>query len=103
MEWLFIEVFKCKSSNKGNRCIVVLVKRGTVLIVKNAERKRTSLVANLGDINRPLRIRPVRVVGREWWAVDPEDTWPGMVMDMRCIGFESIAWVDEVLVRVDAS
>src|SRR5881227_1516228 len=87
---------------KGNRCIVVLVKRGTVLIVKNAERKRTSLVANLGDINRPLRVRPVRVMGREWWAVDAEDTWPGMVMDLRRLGFESIAWEDEVLVREGA-
>jgi hypothetical protein len=87
---------------KGNRCIVVLVKRGTVLIVKNAERKRTSLVANLGDINRPLRVRPVRVMGREWWAVDAEDTWPGMVMDLRRLGFESMAWEDEVLVREGA-
>ncbi len=87
---------------KGNQCIVVLVKRGTVLIVKNAERKRTSLVANLGDINRPLRVRPVRVMGREWWAVDAEDTWPGMVMDLRRLGFESMAWEDEVLVREGA-
>src|SRR5256714_9295914 len=87
---------------KGNRCIVVLVKEGTVLVVKNAERKRTSLVANLGDINRPLRVRPVRVMGREWWAVAAEDTWPGMVMDLRRLGFESMAWEDEVLVREGA-
>ncbi len=79
--------------------IVVLVKKGTVLVVKKAERKRTSLVANLGDLNRPLRVRPVRVMGREWWAVDAEDTWPGMVMDLRRLGFESMAWEDEVLVR----
>src|SRR5256714_1969589 len=84
---------------KGNRCIVVLVKKGTVLIVKNAERKRTSLVANLGDLNRPLRVRPVNVEGRNWWAVDAEDTWPGMVMDLRRLGFESMAWGEEVLVR----
>src|SRR5947209_14021503 len=102
MEWLFIEVFKCKSSNKGNRCIVVLVKKGTVLVVKKAEPKRASLVANLGDINRPLRVRPVRVMGREWWAVNAEDTWPGMVMDLRRLGFESMAWEDEVLVREGA-
>ena len=87
---------------KGNRCIVVLVKKGTVLIVKNAERKHTSLVANLGDINRPLRVRPVRVMGREWWAVNAEDIWPGMVMDLRRLGFESMAWEDEVLVREGA-
>jgi hypothetical protein len=67
--------------------------------VKKAEKKRTSLLANLGDLNRPLRVRPVRVLGREWWAVDPEDTWPGMVMDLRRLGFESMAWEDEVLVR----
>src|SRR5437868_7457049 len=87
---------------RGKPCLVVLVKEGTVLVVKNAERKRTSLVANLGDINRPLRVRPVRVMGREWWAVDAEDTWPGMVMDLRRLGFESMAWEDEVLVRESA-
>jgi len=67
--------------------------------VKNAERKRASLLANLGDINRPLRVRPVRFMGREWWAVAAEDTWPGMVMDLRRLGFEAIAYEDEVLVR----
>jgi hypothetical protein len=67
--------------------------------MKKAERKRTSLRANLGDLNRPLRVRPVRVMGREWWAIDPEDTWPGMVMDLRRLGFESMAWGEEVLVR----
>jgi hypothetical protein len=67
--------------------------------VKKAEKKRASLLANLGDINRPLRVRPVRVMGRQWWAVDPEDTWAGMVMDLRRLGFESMAWEDEVLVR----
>ncbi len=70
--------------------------------MKKAERKRTSLLANLGDFNRPLRVRPVRVMGREWWAVDAEDTWPGMVMDLRRLGFESMAWDDEVLVREGA-
>jgi len=70
--------------------------------VKKAEKKRASLVANLGDLNRPLRVRPVRVMGREWWAVDAEDTWPGMVMDLRRLGFESMAWEDEVLVREGA-
>src|SRR5438105_8112257 len=87
---------------KGNRCLVVPVKRGTVLVVKKVERKRESLVANLGDINRPLRVRPVRVMGREWWAVNAEDTWPGMVMVLRRLGFESMAWEDEVLVREGA-
>jgi hypothetical protein len=67
--------------------------------VKNAERKRASLLANLGDINRPLRVRPVRFLGREWWAVAAEDTWPGMVMDLRRLGFEAMAYEDEVLVR----
>ena len=66
--------------------------------MKKAERKRTSLLANLSDLNRPLRVRPVRVMGRDWWAIDPEDTWPGMVMDLRRLGFESMAWEDEVLV-----
>ena len=70
--------------------------------MKKAEKKRPSLLANLGDINRPLRVRPVRVMGREWWAVDAEDTWPGMVMDLRRLGFESMAWEDEVLVREGA-
>ena|SRR5579863_2792765 len=71
--------------------------------MKNAERKRTSLLANLGDLNRPLRVRPVRVMGREWWAIDAEDTWPGMVTDLRRLGFESMAWEEEVLVREGAS
>ena len=67
--------------------------------VKNAERKRAPLLANLGDLNRPLRVRPVRYLGREWWAIASEDTWPGMVMDLRRLGFESVALEDEVLVR----
>lgn len=70
--------------------------------MKNAEGKRTSLLANLGDLNRALRVRPVRVQGREWWAIDAEDTWPGMVMDLRRLGFESMAWENEVLVREGA-
>ena len=67
--------------------------------MKKAERKHSSLLANLGDINRPVRVRPVNVEGRDWWAVDPEDTWPGMVTDLRRLGFESMAWGEEVLVR----
>ena len=67
--------------------------------MKKAERKHPSLVASLGDLNRPLRVRPVRVMTREWWALDPEDTWPGMVMDLRRLGFESMAWGDSVFVR----
>ncbi|HEX4207971.1 MAG TPA: hypothetical protein VHZ51_27980 [Ktedonobacteraceae bacterium] len=68
--------------------------------MKKAERnQKTTLVANLGDINRPLRVRPVRYLGREWWAVDGEDTWPGMVMDLRRLGFEAVAMGAEVLVR----
>ena len=41
-------------------------------------------------------------MGRDWWAVDPEDIWPGMVMDLRRLGFESMAWGDKVLVREGA-
>ncbi len=67
--------------------------------MKSAERKQSSLLANLGDLNRPLRVRPVRYMGREWWAVEAEDTWPGMVMDLRRLGFESVALEDKVLVR----
>jgi hypothetical protein len=67
--------------------------------VKKAERKRTALLANLGDLNRPVRVRPVRAMGREWWAISAEDIWPGMVMDLRRLDFEAIAWGDEVLVR----
>ena len=66
---------------------------------KKAERKRDALMANLGELNRPLRVRPVNVLGRDWWAVDAEDTWPGMVMDLRRLGFESMALENEVLVR----
>ncbi len=73
--------------------------KGRFIAVEKAERKRTSLLANIGDLNRPLRVRPVRILGREWWAVDAEDTWPGMVMDLRRLGFESMAVGDEVLVR----
>ncbi len=67
--------------------------------MNKAEKKRTTLLATLGDLNRPLRVRPVSVMGQEWWAVDAEDTWPGMVMDLRRLGFESMAWGEEVLVR----
>lgn len=67
--------------------------------MKKAERKRDALRASLGDLNRPLRVRPVNVMGRDWWAVHTEDIWPGMVMDLRRLGFESMAWEDEVLVR----
>lgn len=67
--------------------------------MKKTERKRSSLLANLGDLNRPLRVRPVRYMSREWWAVDAADTWPGMVMDLRRLGFEAQALADEVLVR----
>ncbi len=67
--------------------------------MKKAEKKHVSFLANLGDLNRPLRVRPVNVLGRNWWAVDAEDTWPGMVMDLRRLGFESMAWGEEVLVR----
>ena len=70
--------------------------------MKKAERKRDALMANLGDLNRPLRVRPVNVMGRDWWAIDAEDTWPGMVMDLRRLGFESMAWDDKVLVRESA-
>ena len=69
---------------------------------KKAERKRDALMANLGELNRPLRVRPVSIMGRDWWAVDAEDIWPGMVMDLRRLGFESMAWEEEVLVREGA-
>ena len=68
-------------------------------IMNKAEKKRTTLLATLGDLNRPLRVRPVNVMGQDWWAVEAEDTWPGMVMDLRRLGFESMAWGEEVLVR----
>jgi len=80
-------------------CCAVLVKKGKFIIVKNAERKRAPLLANLGDFNRPLRVRPVRYMSREWWAIASEDTWPGMVMDLRRLGFEAVALEEEVLVR----
>ena len=70
--------------------------------MKNTERKRAPLLANLGDFNRPLRVRPVRYIGREWWAIASEDTWPGMVMDLRRLGFEAVALEEEVLVRESA-
>jgi hypothetical protein len=68
-------------------------------MMKKADKKRTTLLATLGDLNRPLRVRPVNVMGRDWWAIDAEDTWPGIVMDLRRLGFESMAWGEEVLVR----
>ena len=67
--------------------------------MNKAEKKRTTLLATLGDLNRPLRVRPVNAMGQDWWAVYTEDTWPGMVMDLRRLGFESMAWGEEVLVR----
>ncbi|GER86886.1 hypothetical protein KDW_10480 [Dictyobacter vulcani] len=60
----------------------------------------TTLIAVLDELrNRPLRVRPVRYMGREWWAIDAEDIWPGMVMDLRRLGFESVALEENVLVR----
>jgi hypothetical protein len=70
--------------------------------MNKAAKKRTTFLATLGDLNRPLRVRPVSVMGQDWWAVDAEDTWPGMVMDLRRLGFESMAWGEEVLVREGA-
>jgi hypothetical protein len=84
-------------------CNRILVKEGTVFIVKKAEGKRASLLAVLCDLNRPLRVRPVRYLGREWWAIEAEDTWPGMVMDLRRLGFESVAMEEVVLVREGAA
>ena len=82
------------------KCSYCSSTEGTVLPIMNkAEKKRTTLLATLGDLNRPLRVRPVNVMGQDWWAVDAEDTWPGMVMDLRRLGFESMAWGEEVLVR----
>ena len=71
--------------------------------MNKAERKRVSLLAKLGDINRPVRVKPVRVFGREWWAISAEDTWPGMVMDLRRLGFDAMAWEDMVLVREEGA
>jgi len=71
--------------------------------VNKAERKRVSLLAKLGDINRPVRVKPVRVFGREWWAISAEDTWAGMVMDLRRLGFDAMAWEDMVLVREEGA
>src|SRR5713226_3972954 len=89
-------LYPVKEDNVG----VVRVKKGRFLpMMKKAEKKRATLLAYLGDLNRPLRVRPVNVMGRDWWAVDGEDTWPGMVMDLRRLGYESIAWGEEVLVR----
>jgi len=68
-------------------------------MMKKAEKRHVTFKATLGDLNRPLRVRPVNVEGRNWWAVDAEDTWPGMVMDLRRLGFESMAHGEEVLVR----
>ena len=71
--------------------------------MKKAERKQTALMANLGDFNRPLHVRPVRYLGQEWWSISSEDIWPGIVMDLRRLGFEAVAMNDEVLVREDFS
>ena len=70
--------------------------------MKSAEGKKTTLLAHRGELNRPLRVRPVRYMGREWWAIEPDDVWPGMVMDLRRLGFEAVALADEVLVREGA-
>lgn len=67
---------------------------------KQANRPSGRRIAILNDLgNRPLRVRPVRYMGREWWAIDSEDIWPGMVMDLRRLGFESVAMEENVLVR----
>jgi hypothetical protein len=56
-------------------------------------------MATIGAIARPLRVRAQRHEGRQWWAVIAEDTWPGMVMDLRRLGLEATALGDEVLFR----
>ncbi|GCE17591.1 hypothetical protein [Dictyobacter kobayashii] len=67
---------------------------------KQANKPAGRQIAILNDLgNRPLRVRPVRYMGREWWAIDSEDIWPGMVMDLRRLGFESVAMDENVLVR----
>ena len=67
---------------------------------KQANKPSGRQIAILNDLgNRPLRVRPVRYMGREWWAIDAEDIWPGMVMDLRRLGFESVAMEENVLVR----
>src|SRR5260370_41396028 len=53
----------------------------------------------VGGLNRPVGVRAVHGMGKDWWAVDAEDTWPGMVMDLRRLGFESMASGEEVLLR----
>jgi hypothetical protein len=68
-------------------------------MMKKAEKKRVTFMASLGELNRPLRVRPVNVEGQNWWAIDPDQVWPGMVMDLRRLGFESMAYGEEVLVR----
>lgn len=72
-------------------------------MMKKAEKKRVTFMAILGELNRPLRVRPVNVEGRNWWAIDPDEIWPGMVMDLRRLGFESMAYGEEVLVRESMS
>ena len=92
--------FLCtRETQEEKQCSRCSGTKGRFKAMTKAEQKRESLLANLGDLNRPLRVRPVYVLGREWWAIDAEDTWPGMVMDLRRLGFESMAWEDEVLVR----
>lgn len=61
--------------------------------------KAKTRLATIGSIARPLRVRARYHEGRQWWAVIPEDTWPGMVMDLRRLGLEAKALGDEVLFR----
>jgi hypothetical protein len=67
--------------------------------MKKTTKQKTPLFAHIGDLSRPVQVRPVRYLGLDWWAISADDTWPGIVMDLRRLGFEATAMGDEVLVR----
>jgi hypothetical protein len=57
------------------------------------------MIVVLPGVDRQLHVERRQVLGREMWAVDEEECWPGMVMDLRRLSADvtAMTWDGEVL------
>lgn len=57
------------------------------------------MIAVLPGTGRELHVARRRVLGREMWAVDEQDCWPGMVMELRRLSDDMtvMTWEGEVV------
>ncbi len=57
------------------------------------------MIALLPGTGRELRVARRQVLGREMWAVDEQDCWPGMVMELRRLSDDMtvMTWDGEVV------